>query len=202
MFPPPRTPSTPPLNPSLRSAITNPSRSSYPLHTPYNTPPSGHFYIRPCLQENGLAHQHEEEEEQEEGEARALGEEGVHDELVAGAFAARERVKQGDYDFVEHPLERRANEAKQNDCKVAKMYFLFYWLFFLGLLLPFLWFLFCSFCCVFDFSWLSAFVFCFFRILHVFFAALLLLFILLFFLAVFAAVSMLPFSSSLYTLFS
>eukprot|EP00904_Undaria_pinnatifida_P014142 jgi/Undpi1/9859/HiC_scaffold_28.g12313.m1 len=60
-------------------------------------------------------------EEQEEGEARALGEEGVHDELVAGAFAARERVKQGDYDFVEHPLERRANEAKQNDCKDLKV---------------------------------------------------------------------------------
>ena len=44
----------------------------------------------------------------------------MNDELVAGAFAARERVKQGDYDFVEHPLERRANEAKQNDCKVRE----------------------------------------------------------------------------------
>lgn len=78
------------------------------------------------VQESGHSHQREVEEEKpevpEEG-ARALGEEGVNDELVAGAFAARERVKQGDYDFVEHPLERRANEAKQNDCKVRKAFF-------------------------------------------------------------------------------
>ncbi|CAN0491869.1 unnamed protein product, partial [Ectocarpus sp. 12 AP-2014] len=41
----------------------------------------------------------------------------INSELVAGAFGAKERTKHGDYSAFEHPLERRANEAKQNDCK-------------------------------------------------------------------------------------
>lgn len=44
--------------------------------------------------------------------------EDVDDDLVGGAFAAKERSRIGDYDFAEHPLEKRANEAFQNDCKV------------------------------------------------------------------------------------
>lgn len=43
---------------------------------------------------------------------------GVNDDLVGAAFGAKERTKHGDYSAFEHPLERRANEAKQNDCKV------------------------------------------------------------------------------------
>lgn len=44
---------------------------------------------------------------------------GVNDDLVGAAFGAKERTKHGDYSAFEHPLERRANEAKQNDCKVV-----------------------------------------------------------------------------------
>lgn len=44
--------------------------------------------------------------------------EDVNDDLVGGAFAAKERNRIGDFDFAEHPLERRANEAYSNDCKV------------------------------------------------------------------------------------
>lgn len=53
-------------------------------------------------------------------------EEDVDDEhqLVNGVFAARERVKQGDFDFAEHPLERRANAAMHNGCKVLLLCFL------------------------------------------------------------------------------
>lgn len=43
---------------------------------------------------------------------------GVNDDLVGAAFGAKERTKHGDYSAFEHPLERRANELKQNDCKV------------------------------------------------------------------------------------
>ncbi|CAN0274601.1 unnamed protein product, partial [Ectocarpus sp. 4 AP-2014] len=50
-----------------------------------------------------------EDEEEEDGD--------INSELVAGAFGAKERTKHGDYSAFEHPLERRANEAKQNDCK-------------------------------------------------------------------------------------
>lgn len=70
-------------------------------------------------EQQGHEHDHEPEHEHEqEQEVRPAPDEGVNDDLVAGAFAARERVKQGDYDFAEHPLEKRANEAKQNECKV------------------------------------------------------------------------------------
>lgn len=44
---------------------------------------------------------------------------GVNDDLVGAAFGAKERTKHGDYSAFEHPLERRANELKQNDCKVS-----------------------------------------------------------------------------------
>lgn len=43
---------------------------------------------------------------------------GVNDDLVGAAFGAKERTKHGGYSAFEHSLERRANEAKQNDCKV------------------------------------------------------------------------------------
>lgn len=55
---------------------------------------------------------------EEEAAAAAPLEDGADDDFVTGAFAARERVK-GGFDFLEHPLERRANEAKNNDCKVC-----------------------------------------------------------------------------------
>lgn len=44
-------------------------------------------------------------------------------QLVNGVFAARERVKQGDFDFAEHPLERRANAAMHSGCKVVLLSF-------------------------------------------------------------------------------
>lgn len=53
----------------------------------------------------------QEDEEEEDDD--------INIELVAGAFGAKERTKHGDYSAFEHPLERRANEAKQNDCKVG-----------------------------------------------------------------------------------
>lgn len=44
---------------------------------------------------------------------------GVNDDLVGAAFGAKERSKHGDFSAFEHPLERRANELKQNGCKVS-----------------------------------------------------------------------------------
>lgn len=55
----------------------------------------------------------QEDEEEEDDD--------VNSELVTGAFGAKERTKHGDYSAFEHPLERRANEAKQNDCKVGTL---------------------------------------------------------------------------------
>lgn len=67
------------------------------------------------------------EEDSDDGGGFAYGEDndndndnegGVNDDLVGAAFGAKERTKHGDYSAFEHPLERRANELKQNDCKV------------------------------------------------------------------------------------
>lgn len=48
------------------------------------------------------------EEEEDDGD----------EELLTGAFGAKERFKHGDYGAFESPLERAAQELKQNDCKV------------------------------------------------------------------------------------
>lgn len=61
-----------------------------------------------------------QEEVEEEVVTPAEPAEDVDDDLVGGAFAAKERNRIGDFDFAEHPLERRANEAFHNDCKVHK----------------------------------------------------------------------------------
>lgn len=65
---------------------------------------------------------HDAYEEEEKTEPPSMEtEEDIDDEhqLVNGVFAARERVKQGDFDFAEHPLERRANAAMHSGCKVV-----------------------------------------------------------------------------------
>lgn len=62
-----------------------------------------------------------EKVEEEEVVASAEPVEDVNDDLVGGAFAAKERNRIGDFDFAEHPLERRANEAYSNDCKDLKL---------------------------------------------------------------------------------
>lgn len=65
-----------------------------------------------------LRHQ-EYEEPEEPREPEESDDEGhANDDLLGGAFGALERTKHGDFLADEHPLERRANEAKQNDCKV------------------------------------------------------------------------------------
>lgn len=61
----------------------------------------------------------QQQQEERDYEAHAPPGEGANDDLVAGAFAARERNRVGDFDFAEHPLEKRANEARENDCKVG-----------------------------------------------------------------------------------
>ena len=72
------------------------------------------------------------EEDSDDGGGFAYGEDndndndnegGVNDDLVGAAFGAKERTKHGDYSAFEHPLERRANELKQNDCKVRCLVF-------------------------------------------------------------------------------
>lgn len=65
----------------------------------------------------------EYQEPKELREAEESDDEGhPNDDLVGGAFGALERNKHGDFLADEHPLERRANEAKQNDCKVVISY--------------------------------------------------------------------------------
>lgn len=71
------------------------------------------------------------EEDSDDGGGFGYGEDndnegGVNDDLVGAAFGAKERTKHGDYSAFEHPLERRANELKQNDCKVWYSSLLFF----------------------------------------------------------------------------
>lgn len=77
------------------------------------------------MEEHKEEHRQEEPEEikplepeDSEDEGQANVEEDVNDDLLGAAFGAKERTKHGDFLADEHPLERRANEAKQNDCKV------------------------------------------------------------------------------------
>lgn len=57
-------------------------------------------------------------EEKYDDEALTSDSEGANDDLIAGAFAAKERVKIGDFSVGLSAIERKANEAINNDCKV------------------------------------------------------------------------------------